>query len=65
MSDEVCWQCEPSSSNPRGEGGEREPGWCSRCGYFFDLYGMRLFAPWITCKFHSPIQASCPHSRDW
>ena len=38
------------------------PGWCVRCGYFYDLYGMRLLDPTVKCKVHSPIKASCPHS---
>ena len=41
---------------------ERVPGWCVRCGFFFDIYGMRILDPTVKCKVHSPIKASCPHS---
>ena len=58
--DEVCWQCDLQPAvavRPK-----RTPGWCARCGFFFDLYGMRILDPTVKCKMHSPIKASCPHS---
>ena len=54
--DEVCGRCQPA------DGGKREPGWCSWCGFFFDLYGMPILEPWRTCRVHSPIRSTCPHS---
>lgn len=60
LDDEVCWPCDGT-----GRGGrlsKRDPGWCSGCGFFFDLYGQRTLEPWRTCKVHNPIRTSCLHS---
>jgi len=58
--DGVCSQCDLQpdvAASPK-----RTPGWCVRCGFFFDLHGMRILDPTIQCRVHSPIKASCPHS---
>lgn len=67
MRDDVCSQCWPKGGEPEPTHSgtvKREPGYCTECGYFFDQWGMRLLDP-ITCEFHSPIEASCPHSEKW
>lgn len=55
---DACWECAPT---PREEWYEDKPDWCPRCGFFFDMYGMRISEPWGTCDLHSPVIASCPH----
>ncbi len=27
----------------------------------YDIHGIRIIDPTVTCRFHSPIKASCPH----
>jgi len=34
-------------------------GVCRRCNR------SKWIRPGMTCKFHSPVTQSCPHSRDW
>jgi len=38
------------------------PGRCSQCGRAFDLQGAPLQDESVTCPFHEPILASCPHT---
>lgn len=56
--EETCWTC-----GSVGDDGdlERQPGWCSSCGFFFDRYGMQLFEPWLTCPVHTELRSMCPH----
>jgi hypothetical protein len=56
--DQTCWRCAPSHGHDRAE---RQPGWCSSCGFFFDRYGMQLFQPWLTCPVHTDLRSMCPH----
>ena len=56
--EETCWAC-----GSVGDDGdlERQPGWCSSCGFFFDHYGMQFFEPWLTCPVHTELRSMCPH----
>ena len=59
MPDGLC-----STSAPPTSGAEERAngGWCPRCGFFFDRYGMTILEPWRTCRVHVELLASCPHS---
>jgi hypothetical protein len=56
--DETCWPCGSAGDDGRLE---RQPGWCSSCGFFFDHYGMQIFEPWLTCPVHTELRSMCPH----
>ena len=56
---EVCWQCAGPEAD---DAGERLPGWCARCWFFYDRFGMRIAEPWRTCRVHGDLRTSCPHS---
>jgi hypothetical protein len=64
MQDGLCAKCRPKGEPEPTWGGTvpRERGYCIGCGFFFDQWGMRLLSPTLTCREHSPIKASCPHS---
>ena len=69
--DETCWTCGSSGNDGDHERQpgwcsacgflERKPGWCSACGFFFDHYGMQVFEPWLTCPKHAELTSMCPH----
>ena len=40
---------------------ERVPGWCYACGFFFDVFGLPIFRPWLECPVHIELRATCPH----
>jgi hypothetical protein len=56
--EETCWTC-GSIGDDRDD--ERQPGWCSTCGFFFDHYGMQVFEPWLACPVHTELGSMCPH----
>jgi hypothetical protein len=58
MRDGLCSTCAPLTAG----GKERAPGRCTRCGFFFDRYGVTILEPWRTCRVHVEPLASCPHS---
>ena len=57
----LCAECSP---NPQAWAEvTAPPGRCSECDRPFDLSGMPINDDRMTCPFHDPILASCPHAE--
>ncbi len=56
----LCTECTQSSEAWSQQ--TAPPGRCSECGRAFDVQGTPVPDESVTCPFHEPILASCPHT---
>lgn len=65
MIDGLCAGCCHAAGQPEPtQGGmvPRERGYCTLCGYYYDIWGIPILDITVRCRVHTEILATCPHS---